>query len=70
MGKSKRKNTSPLQKDAGKSRRTGEDEAEPGVEEDSQSQDIWSADMVTDLKEIIRREITRSSQALTGYAHI
>ena len=43
-----------------------EDEAEREVEEDSQSQGAWNADMVTDLKEFIRREITRSSQALAG----
>ena len=65
MGKSKRKNVSPLQKDAGKSRRTGEDEAAPEAEEDSLSQGGWNDGMMTDLKEFIRREIISSNQALT-----
>lgn len=64
MGKSKRKNVSPLQKDTGKNRRTEEDEAVPEAEEDSRSQYGWNDDTLTDLKDFIRSENVRSNKKL------
>ena len=64
MGKSKRKNVSPLQKDTGKSRRTEEDEAVLEADEDSRSQGEWNNDTLTDLKEFIRSENVRSNKKL------
>ena len=64
MGKSKRKTTSPLQKEGGKIRRTeGEDDVSD-MNEDSRSQGAEKGDLLADLKEFISRENARNSRAL------
>ena len=63
MGRSKRKNISPLQKDCGKSRRTVEDATGSDVEEDGGSQ-VDQGDVIADLKEFIRNENSRSNRTL------
>ena len=65
MGRSKRKNISPLQKDGGKSRRTVEDEAVAEVEEECRSQSDWNGDMLAELKDFIGSENVRSNKTLT-----
>ena len=64
MGRSKRKNISPLQKDCGKSRRTVEDAAVSDAEEDGGSQGDQGEDVIADLKEFIRNENARSTRTL------
>ena len=62
MGRSKRKNNSPLQRDGGKTRRTAEEDGD-GIEGDSCSQG-GQDDIIADLKDFIRNENARSSQSL------
>ena len=64
MGRQKRKTVSPLQKDDGKSRRTGEEEAVSEAEEDSRSQNDWNRDVVADLKKFIQSENARNNKSL------
>ena len=63
MGRTKRKNISPLQKDGGKSRRTIEDATVSDTEEDGGSQ-VEQGDVIADLKEFIRNENSRSNRKL------
>ena len=65
MGRQKRKNISPLQKNEGKSRRTGEEEAVSEAEEDGRSQSDWNGDVVADLKKFIQSENARNNKSLT-----
>ena len=64
MGKSKRKTTSPLQKDGGKVRRTEGEGDVSDMNEDSRSQGTETGDLLADLKEFISRENARNNTAL------
>ena len=58
MGRTKRKNASPLEKECGKSRRTGQDDAlsVSDVEEEGPGHGDQRRDVLTELKEFIRNE--------------
>ena len=62
MGRSKRKNNSPLQKDGGKSRRTADEDGDD-IEGDDGSQG-GQDDVLADLKDFIRSENARNSKNL------
>ena len=62
MGRSKRKNNSPLLKDGGKSRRTADEDGDD-IEGDDGSQG-GQDDVLTDLKDFIRSENARNSKNL------
>ena len=64
MGRSKRKNASPLEKQAEKSRRTEQDEAPSDADDDCRSQSAWNGDLLADLKAFIRSENTRNNKTL------
>ena len=66
MGKSKRKNASPLVNDVAKNRRTGEDDeddAEPPTE-NSSAQSCSEDTTIADLKQFIRRENQESRKSI------
>ena len=66
MGKSKRKNASPLVNDVAKNRRTGEDDeddAEPPTE-NSSAQSGSEDTTIADLKQFIRRENQESRKSI------
>ena len=67
MGKSKRKNASPLMNDVTKNRRTGDDdEAEVElIEENGTAQSGSDETAITDLKSFIRRENQESRKSIT-----
>ena len=67
MGKSKRKNASPLVNDVTKNRRTGEDEEDDAevLRENSSAQSGSDDATLTDLKQFIRRENQESRKSIT-----
>ena len=65
MGKTKRKNSSPLQKDCGKNRRVEEEDVVLEVDESSRDQIDGNVADIADLREFIRSENIRSNRALT-----
>ena len=65
MGKSKRKNTSPLEKGSGKNRRTEEEDSILEVDEDRQDGNGNNEESIASLKEFIRSENARSNRVLT-----
>ena len=67
MGKSKRKNASPLVNDVTKNRRTGEDEEDDAevLRENSSAQSGSDDATITDLKQFIRRENQESRKSIT-----
>ena len=65
MGKTKRKNSSPLMKDSGKTRKTVEEEILEEVEEtDNASRGGTMEEMITDLKKFIQKENAASGKSL------
>ena len=66
MGRTKRKNVSPLEKDQQKSRRTGQDDTEPAsdVEDEGGNREEQGRDVIGDLKEFIRSENARNNKSL------
>ena len=65
MGRTKRKNISPLQKDGGKNRRTDEEGAMTDAEDDTRSQTERNVSMLAELKDFIRSENARNNRMLT-----
>ena len=64
MGRPKRKNASPLEKQAEKARRTEQEEAPSDAEDDCRSQGALNGDLLADLKDFIRSENARNNKAL------
>ena len=64
MGRSKRKNASPLEKQAEKSRRTEHEEAPSDADDDCRSQGACNDDLLADLKAFIRSENIRNNKTL------
>ena len=66
MGRTKRKNASPLEKDHQKTRRTGQDDTEPAsdAEDEGRNREDQGRDVLEELKEFIRCENARNNKSL------